>query len=186
MSKRTTANKKIVLKDFAELKVEERIDTLAMSLLKVVHRGEKETAFEPRKGTQLHRVWASNKLDMRQQRAWRQFRRDCDAAEGKSGGVCGSYGEFIDKGDDGDFRVPTAFVNAAYKRVEHILMSYLDRHDRALLADLVQDDMNSSKKLTLEIIGVIRSGYKNENDARIAGIVNIQTLLSRLASYYSY
>lgn len=186
MSKRTTAKKKIVLKDFSELKTDERIDSLAMSLFQVVHRGEKETAFEPRKGTQLWRVWDNNKLDIRQQRAWRQFRRDCDAAEGKSGGVCGSYGEFIDTGDDGDFRVPIAFVNAAYKRVEHILMSYLDRHDRALLADLVQDDMNSSKKLTLEIIGVIRSGYKNENDARIAGIVNIQTLLSRLASYYSF
>lgn len=186
MSNRTKPQKKIVLKEFSALKTDERIDSLAMSLLRVVHRGERETAFEPRKGTQLHRVWAANKLNIRQQMAWREFRRDCAAAEGKSGGVCGAYGEYVEKGNDADFKVPTAYVNAAYKRVEHILMDYLDRHDRALLADLVQDDMNSSKKLTLEIIGVIRSGYKNENDARIAGIVNIQTLLSRLASYYSY
>ena len=181
-----SSKQQVVLKDFKSLKVEERIDALAISLLKVVHRGEKETAFEPRKGTQLHRVWLAGKLDIRQQRAWSAFRRDCDAAEGKSGAVCSSYGEYHDKGQGDEFKVPTAYTNEAYRRVEYILMRYLDRQDRALLADLVQDDMSANKSLTLEIIGVIRSGYKNEKDARIAGIVNIQNLLSRLASYYSY
>ncbi len=185
MSKRTTAKKKIVLKDFSGLKVEDRIDSLAMSLLKVVHRGERETAFEPRKGTQLHRVWAANKLDIRQQMSWRAFRRDCDMAEGKSGGVTIRYDDVVDS-DGTSVKVPVAFMNNAQRRIEHILLVYLDRHDRALLADLYQDDLNASKKLTLEIIGVIRSGYKNENDARVAGIVNIQSLLSRLASYYCF
>jgi len=185
MSKRTTAKKKIVLKDFAALKTDERIDSLAMSLFKVVHRGEKETAFEPRKGTQLHRVWASNKLDMRQQRAWVAFRKDCDNADGKSGGVTIRYDDIIDH-DGGTDKIPVAFVNSAQRRVEYILLTYLDRRERALLADLVQDDMSANKNLTLEIIGMIRSGYKNESDARVAGIVNIQVLLGRLASFYGF
>ena len=180
-----SSKQQVVLKDFKSLKVEERIDALAISLLKVVHRGEKETAFEPRKGTQLHRVWLAGKLDIRQQRAWSAFRRDCDAAEGKSGAVCSSYGEYTDREHERE-TIPTAYTNEAYRRVEYILMRYLDRQDRALLADLVQDDMSASKKLTLEIIGVIRSGYKSERDARVAGIVNIQTLLSRLASFYGF
>lgn len=185
MSKSTTAKKKIVLRDFAELKVEERIDTLAMSLLKVVHRGEKETAFEPRKGTQLWRVWNANKLDMRQQRAWKAFRKDCDMADGKSGGVTIRYDDLIDS-DGNTHKIPTAFVNGAQMRIERLFMVYLDRHERALLADIFQDDLSAGRGITLEFIGMIKSGYKNEKDARIAGIVNIQALLSRIASYYSF
>jgi hypothetical protein len=54
----------------------------------------------------------------------------------------------------------------------------------ALLSDLAQDYLRGNSSLTLEAIGLIRSGYKDKVSARAAGVVHVQLLMSRLATYY--
>lgn len=181
----STATKKKILKDFTQLKQAERIEIVALKIFDVVHKGVKDHDFEPRRGTEMHRAWSAGQFNKRQQIGWWLFRKDCDAALGKSGGVVSGYGEFTDGGSSPE-KMPTAYSNASYRRVEHILYEYLDRHERALLADLVQHDMKMNSKLTLEFIGLAKSGFKGKRDAYVAGVTNIQALLSRISTYYGY
>ena len=171
-----------VYKEFSALKRTEEINFAAIQIFQIVFRGEQETAFEPKKGTQLYRVWHMMKLDMRQQLAWHRFRQDCDKAAGKSGPVTASYGDYVD-GDGDHLRVPTAYTNAAYKRVEAVFRT-MGRRDRALLWDLLQDDLRAGSPLRLEYIGFIRAGYSEEEKARTAGVVLVQNVLDRLADLY--
>jgi hypothetical protein len=181
----TTRKRQTVLKDFSQLKpIDERIEILASSISKLHFKGEALDDFKPRSGTQTERVWRMNKLDDRQQIAWRYFCDDMVMAKGKSGGVCGGYGEYTDKGNDSEFKRPVAYANQALLRLEHLLMDYLDRRERALLSDLAQDYLRGNSSLTLEAIGLIRSGYKDKVSARAAGVVHVQLLMSRLATYY--
>jgi hypothetical protein len=186
MSKRTVANKKIV-KSFADISIKDRTRLLAdLRILTVVHNGEAEKAFEPKTGTFLHDLWSQKHFDIRQQRAWKTWRHECDIAEGKSGGVTFGYGEFTDGGEN-DFKVPKAYDNYALTRCRDILERYLGRRDAKLLADLTQYDMGRIPELSAEQIGVVRSGFnKVKLHAKIAGIVNVQSLLTRLADYYTY
>lgn len=185
MIKRATTKEKTVLKEFSQLKQKERIEIVALKIFGIVHKGEKDYDFEPRRGTEMHRAWNAGQFNKRQQIGWWLFRKDCDDACGKSGGVTSGYGEFTDGGSNPE-KMPTAYSNAAYDRVEHILYQYLDRHERALLADLVQHDMKLNSKLTLEFIGLAKSGFKGKRDAYVSGVTNIQALLSRLSTYYGY
>jgi hypothetical protein len=178
-------SKKAVLRDFSALKVEKRIELSAIGVYQLVFRGEQERAFEPRKGTQIYRVYRMNRLDLRQQRSWKKFRDDFDRAQGKSGSVTSSYGEFQDGGDNSE-RVPVAYTNGAYERIKDIFQRYLGRRERALLYDLLQDDLRSGTELQLEFIGLIRSGYSGEDEARVAGVVHVQTLLDKLGDFYGY
>jgi hypothetical protein len=186
MSKRTVAKKKSV-KSFADISLHDRTRLIAdLRILTVVHNGEAERAFEPKTGTFLHDLWCHKHFDIRQQRAWKTWRHECDVAEGKSGGVCSSYGEFTDGGSD-EFKVPKAFENYALQRCRDILENYLGRRDAKLLADLTQYDMGRIPELSAEQIGVVRSGFnKVKAHAKIAGIVNIQSLFTRMADYYFY
>ncbi len=179
------AKQQVVLRDFSELKQNERIEIVALKIFGIVHKGVKDVAFEPRRGTEMHRAWSAGQFNKRQQIGWWLFRKDCDAAIGNSGGTTSGYGDFTDGGSSPE-RIPTAFQNASYDRVEHILYEYLDRHERTLLADLVQHDMKLNSKLTLEFIGLAKSGFKGKRDAYVAGVTNIQALLSRLSTYYGY
>jgi len=186
MSKRTVANKKIV-KSFADISLRQNSRLIAeLRILTVVHNGEAERAFEPKTGTFLHDLWGQKHFDIRQQRAWRAWRHDCDVADGNSGGVCSAYGEFTDGGDN-DLKVPKAYENGARRRVRDILENYLGRRDARLLADLTQHDLGRIPELSAEQIGVVRSGFnKVKTHAKIAGIVNIQSLFTRLADFYFY
>ncbi len=177
--------KQTVLKDFSALKIEKRIELSAIGIYQIVFRGEADRTWEPRKGTQIHRVWKMQKLDVRQQRAWKRFRDEVDAARGKSGGVTSPYGEQIGDGDPSE-RMPTAYTNEQYRRVEYIFKRYLGRRERALLGDLLQDDLKSGTELQLEFIGLIRSGYANADDARTSGVTHVQNLLDRLADLFGY
>src|SRR5688572_25528401 len=85
------SKKQTVLKDFSQLKIEKRIELSAIGIYQIVFRGEMERAFEPKKGTEMHRVYKMKRLDLRQQRAWKLFRDDVDNARGKSGSVCSAY-----------------------------------------------------------------------------------------------
>lgn len=174
------------LKDFSSLKQEQRINLLALRIYQIqsVFRGHKERAFEPRQNTQVHEVWGLEKLSIRQQQGWKKFRQDFDNAEGKSGSVTAAYGEYLGSGDGET--IPTAYVNDAYQRIHSIFTRFLDRREAALLHDLLQDDLRSGTELKLEYIGLIRSGYTTDVEARAAGVVHVQNILDRLASFYGY
>ncbi len=180
--------KQTVLKNFSQLKQEQRINLLALRIYQIqsVFQGHRERAFEPRQNTQIHEVWGLEKLSIRQQQGWKMFRQDCDNAEGKSGSVTAAYGEQISDHDGNEFRAPVAYTNEAYRRIHTIFTRFLDRREAALLHDLLQDDLRNGTELKLEYIGLIRSGYTDANEAKTAGVVHIQTLLDRLASYYGY
>jgi hypothetical protein len=180
MTKRQT-----VLKDFSDLKIQKRIELSAIGIYQIVFRGEADRTWEPRKGTQVHRVWKIGKLEVRQQRAWKKFRQDFDESHGKSGGVTSGYGEQTGEGDPRE-RTPKAFTNEQYRRIHHIFKTYLGRREGALLYDLLQDDLKSGTDLKLEFIGLLRSGYAGEDDARTAGVVHVQQILERLADYYGF
>ena len=179
--------KQTVVKAFAEISLEDRTRLLAdLHILTVVHNGEAERAFEPKTGTFLHDIWKQKHFDIRQQRAWKTWRHECDVADGKSGGVTSGYGEFTDGGDD-DFIVPVAFENYARQRCCDILERYLGRRDARLLADLTLHDLGRIPEFSAEQIGVVRSGFsKVKSHAKVAGIVNIQNLFTRLADYYYF
>jgi len=181
------SKKQTVVKTFAEINIKDRTRLLAdLRILTVIHRGESERAFEPKTGTFLHDLWRQRHFDLRQQRAWKTWRHECDIAEGKSGGVVGGYGDFTDGGSDGD-KIPKAFENYALTRCRDILENHLGRRDAKLLADLTQHDLGRIPDLSAEQIGVVRSGFnKVKIHAKIAGIVNIQSLFSRMADYYFY
>jgi hypothetical protein len=177
--------KQAVLKDFAALKIEKRIELSAIGIYQIVFRGEADRTWEPRKGTQIHRVWKMQKLDVRQQRAWKKFRDRVDASRGKSGGVTSPYGEQVGDGDPTD-RMPKAYTNKAYDEVMYIFERYLGRRESALLWDLLQDDLKSGTALQLEFVGLLRSGYVNSDDARTSGVTHVQNLLDRLADYFNF
>jgi hypothetical protein len=176
--------KQAVLKDFSALKIEKRIELSAIGIYQLVFRGEMERAFEPKKGTEIHRVYKMKRLDLRQQRAWKLFRDDIDRAAGKSGSVCSDYGEQTSQGNGSEFRVPKAFTNKAWDKISWIFRSYLSAREARLLWDLLQNDLKGTSELKLEFIGLMRSGYSGEDEARVAGTVHVQTLLDRLADLY--
>lgn len=171
-------------KDFSVLQVEQRIELLAAKICEHHFRGQTLQSQRPRQGTQVDRIWKMVRLDRRQQTAWRYFCADIEAAEGKSGPVTSSYGEATDQGNGADFRIPVARENASMTRLKHLFMNHLDRHERALLSDLTQDYLRGSGHITLESIGLFRSGYRDEESARASGVTHVQNLLSRVAGFY--
>lgn len=181
------AKKAQVLKNFSDLQPVERqrIELVASGILQLAFKGVANRDFEPKVNTQVHRTWKMAKLDERQQIAWQSFCDDVRLAYGKSGSVCGSYGDQIDNGSGDGMKIPKAFTNTYYRRIEKLLTEFLDRHERALLYALLQDDLRGDASFDLETIGIVRSGYsKDKVSARAAGVVHVQTLLSRLARYY--
>lgn len=178
------SKKQTVLKDFSQLKLEKRIEISAIGIYQIVFRGEMERAFEPKKGTEMHRVYKMKRLDLRQQRAWKLFRDDVDNARGKSGSVCSAYGEQTDRGDSSEFRPPKAFTNKEWEKIKWIFRVYLSPREARLLWDLLQNDLKGTSELRLEFIGLMRSGYAGEDDARVAGVVHIQNLMDKLADHY--
>lgn len=176
-----------VYKDFSQLKpVEARIEALAAQIYQIAWSGEAIEHYKPRVETQMFRVWRMEKLDRRQQMAWKQFRDDIDRATGKSGAVTAAYGEYKDESSFGPSdRMPVAYTNQSYERIRDIFYRYLGRRDKALLYDLLRDDLQKGGELNVETIGVVRTGYRDKASARAAGVVLIQSLMDRLADYYS-
>ena len=176
------------LKNFSELRpIETRIEALAAQIYQISWVGEVIDRYRPRVGTQIYRIWKIGKLDRRQQMAWHHFCNDIYGAAGKSGAVCSAYGEYSDKGGFGPSdKTPTAFTNDAYNRVDYIWNRYLGRREKALLLDLIHDDIQSGGDLSIEAIGIIRSGYKDRAQAWASGVTHTQNLLDRLADFYSF
>jgi hypothetical protein len=175
-----------ILKDFSQLKpIDERIEILASSISQLPFYGQAIDDFKPKGGTQTERLWKMHKLTERQQIAWQYFCDDMNMAEGKSGGVVSPYGDYVEKSDDSDFKVPVAYMNAPRRRLERLLAGEtLSRRERALLSDLAQDFLRGTSGLTLENIGFFKSGYKDKVSARAAGVAHVQNLMDRLADFY--
>jgi hypothetical protein len=179
------SKKQTVLKDFSQLKpVEKRIELVATGIYQIAFRGVALVDFQPKQGTQVHRVWKMQKLDDRQQIAWQQFIDDVMLAHGKSGNVTSGYGEFSDKGNGNEFKVPTAYTNTYYRRLERLLKGFLSRRERALILELLQDHLQANSSLQIETIGLVRSGYGDKASARSSGVTHIQNLLDRVADFY--
>jgi hypothetical protein len=158
------------------------LDRVAIGIFEQLFRPAKEYDYQPRKNTLLHELWSSKRLTLKQQRAWHHFTQDLYRAAGKSGPVCGSYGEAVSSSGDG-FKVPTARVNAEYKRIQR-LTSTLTKDEQILLMDLVTDDLQNQGVIRLEDIGFAKTGYRSEDQARAAGVATVLYLLQRIASFY--
>jgi hypothetical protein len=180
------SKKQTVLKDFSQLQpvVEKRIELVAAGIYQIAFRGQALDNFQPKQGTQVHRIWKMTKLDERQQIAWQQFMDDVNLAHGKSGSVTSAYGEYADKGNGNEFKVPTAYVNKHYQNLEMLLDRFLSRRERALLAELTQDTLRGNSSMQIETVGLVMSGYADKASARAAGVAHCQALLSRLADFY--
>lgn len=180
------AKQKTVGKDLSVLKRLQQIDLTAMAIYSVSCEPlESERLWEPKAGTQLHRIWKLKKLNARQQRGWRAFRQDAENAYGKSGAVTSAYGDYHDKGGNSE-RVPVAFMNQAQIRIDNLMRYYLIVDEAALLRDLLKDDVQKYDDFNIELIGFLKSEYKQEETARANGIGHIQTLLTRVGRFYSY
>ncbi len=174
------------LKEFSELKPidQKRIEIVASGIFQIAFKGEANDDFRPKAGTQVHRVWKMMKLDERQQIAWQMFCDTVFQAHGKSGKVGSGYGEYTD-GSGVDFRIPIAYINVYQRKLEELLLRFLDRRERELLIDLLQDTLRGDSALDLETIGAILSGFKKDKEyARVAGVVHVQCLLNRLATFF--
>jgi hypothetical protein len=139
--------------------------------------------FQPRKGTLMHDLWQGKRLTLRHQRAWQHFTVDLYNASGKSGPVVSSYGDG-GSAPKTDFKLPTARVNAEYRRLER-LGSTLIREESILLRDLISDEVQCPGFIKLEVLGFATNGYKDDAQARAAGAARVTCLLEKIASFYS-
>jgi hypothetical protein len=163
--------------------LEERLGRVAIGIFQhEIFRPAKDYHLQPTKGTLLHKLWSSKRLSERHQRAWRLFTTDLRNAVGKSGRVVSSYGEAIQSSGD-SFKVPTARVNAEYRRVERLSAS-LTRDEKVLLMDLITDELQQHGELRVEDIGLATTGYRDAEQARAAGVATVVYLLQRIASFY--
>jgi len=161
----------------------EAIQRVAIGLYETGFVFARKEAYQPRKGTLVFQLWQGKKLSLRHQRGWWHFTTDLYEACGKSGPVVSGYGD-VRSTNPQDFKVPKAYVNAQYRRLER-LMASLDDNEKILLRDLIYDELQQQKVLTVELIGFHLNGYKNCDQARAAGIATITYLLSRIAGFYS-
>jgi hypothetical protein len=162
----------------------DEIAKVAMSVYALEFQGIKAAMYRPREGTVIFNVWKSEKLTLRQQRAWAKLVSDITEAAGESGKVTASYEQAVQVSGNKQWR---AYTNREYDRVVQLCDHFLDRtKERPLLVDLIADEIHKPGVLNLERIGFHFNGYKDQAQARAAGIANICGLLDRLARYYGY
>lgn len=159
------------------------LQRVAIGVYDIQFRGEADDFYKPQEGTLLHRVWKMHKLTFRQQRAWKKFVEDLRAAAGESGKVTSSYESAVQVSGN---KVTLASTSPEYDRVHGLYHHYLDKDERILLRDLVTDEIQSPGILRLELIGFARNGYRDDAQARAAGVANVCALISRIAGYYGY
>ena len=158
------------------------IDRVAIEVYRIEFQGIKALGYKPREGTVLHNIWKSEKLELRQQKAWKRFVADLHEAAGESGKVTGSYEQAVQVSGNRDWQ---AWTNREYDRVVRLCDEYLDRQkERPLLVALIMDELQKPGVLQLERIGLHFNGYRDGAQARSAGIANVCYLMNRIASFY--
>lgn len=149
-------------------------------------RPEKEHIFRPRRGSTIEHAWKIGRLDYVQQRAWTLFIRMVMDAAGVSGPVTSAYSEMIDITGQGAFNAPTAYSNEPLVLFEYLMDRHLSRKERALLKDLLYDELTRPGIVGLDRIGFIFAGYKDDAQARASGIGVILCLLDRLDEFFKH
>lgn len=181
MSNRTRRKPKteVAVRDHSQ-----EIAKVAMSVYAIEFQGIKALMYRPREGTVIHNCWKSEKLTMRQQKAWAKLVKDITEAAGESGKVTGSYEQAVQVSGNKSWR---AYTNREYDRVVQLCDHFLDRtRERPLLVDLIADEIHKPGVLHLERIGFHFNGYRDSSQARAAGIANVCALLDRVAVFYGY
>ena len=148
-------------------------------------RAEREQIFRPRRGSTLEHAWKIGRLTYLQQHAWNLLIREIMDAKGASGGVTSSYSEKVDIQSNGA-AMPVAYTNRAYQRMEFLMQRYLSRKEYALLRDLLYDELTKPGVVGLNQIGFWFAGYKDNAQARAAGVGVIGCLLDRIAEFYRH
>lgn len=159
------------------------IDRVAIAVYELQFRGIKALDYKPRDGTVMHNVWKSEKLELRQQRAWAAFVNDLREAVGESGKVTGSYEQAVQVSGNKSW---SAWTNREYDRVTRLCDEFLDRRERKLIVSLIYDETQNTGVLQIERIGLHRNGYRDAAQARSAGIANICYLMDRVATFYGF
>lgn len=158
------------------------IDRVAVAVYQIEFRGIKALDYKPRDGTVMHNIWKSEKLELRQQRAWARFCEDLHEAAGESGKVTASYEQAVQVSGNKQW---SAWTNREYDRVVRLCDQYLDRKkERPLLVALIMDEVQVQGVLHLERIGFHLNGYRDAAQARSAGIANVCALMNRIATFY--
>jgi hypothetical protein len=170
--------------DTRDLQRQDDITRAAIGIFEQIFAPARQHEFAPRKGTLMHKLWQCNRLTLRQQRAWHHFTLDLYSAVGKSGPVVSAYSEAVSKSDAGEFRAPTAKVNAQYTRMERLVKTLI-RQERILLMDLIADDLQNTGALSAGDIGFALCGYRDRAQASAAGTATIGCLLSKIGDFYS-
>jgi hypothetical protein len=167
----------------SDLQTAAMLQRVAIGVYEVAFRGEADDHYKPQEGTLLHRIWKMHKLTFRQQRTWKKFVEDLRAAAGESGKLVASYESAVQVSGN---KIAMSSTTPEYDRVHNLYHNYLDRDERILLRDLVTDEIQSPGIIRLELIGFARNGYRDDAQARAAGVANVCNLLSRIAGFYCY
>lgn len=163
----------------------DRIERAAIAIYTEMFTAQRQEQYKPREGTLMRHLWDSKRLTLQHQRAWRHFTNDLHGAHGRSGPVTSGYGESTSSRSTSEFRAPRSYVNAEYRRVEKLYAQMSAGAERALMADLMHDEVRPNGTLVAENIGFHVTGYRNEDQARAAGVATIIALLGRIADFYS-
>ncbi len=180
----SAASKAPVASQEPSQETQEAINRVAIGIYACGFIPARQDQYRPREGTLIRQLWQSKKLTLRAQRGWAHFTADLYAAAGRSGPVCGGYGESSGARNGSDFKVPLAGVNTEYRRLEKLIRS-LDRQEAVLLKDLIADELRRNGELKLDLIGFHINGYSGQDQANAAGVANITALLSRIAGFYN-
>lgn len=167
----------------SDLQTVAMLQRVAVGVYEVAFNGEADDFYKPQEGTLIHRIWKMHRLTFRQQRTWKKFVEDLRAAAGESGKVTASYESAVQVSGN---KITMVSTTSEYDRVHNLYHNYLDKDERILLRDLVTDEIQSPGILRLELIGFARNGYRDDAQARAAGVANVCNLLSRMAGFYSY
>lgn len=167
--------------------VEVRHAAVELASSPYMFRGEREQIFRPRRGSTMEHIWKIGRLTYVQQRAWTLFIRMIMEAAGKSGPVTGSYSEKIDinNGTEG-FNAPVAYENDALELFKFLMDRHLSRKERALLKDLLYDELTRPGVVGLGRVGFMLCGYKDDAQARAAGVGVVGYLMDRLDEFFKH
>ena len=157
------------------------IAVVAVGILEKMFQPVQVHAFKPREGTIIRQLWDSRKLDRRQQEAWDYLVADVAEAIGKSSGVTSSYQERVQTSTN--LEPARNWTSPGFKRLE-ALRETLEYHESILLRDLVYNHITGAGLTKIELIGFARTRYKNDSQARAAGVATILALLNRVAKFY--
>lgn len=163
------------------LEIQLALSRVAVGIQSKLYKGAKLPAFEPQRKTVVHDCWHGGKLSEKHQRVWHQTVGLFRDAVGVSPGN-GGYGDNVGGGDGA--KMPTVYYNLAQERVEYLREFHLHHHEWRLLYSLILEHFQNVKLFSLQELGLAMDGYKQEQQARAAGVASLHRLLDSLAEFH--